>query len=124
MAAKTLTYAKSDPPRSGVRGAVHADLEGARNSHRYRPTRFHNESLSNPIECSFLIEDEPGRTAASVIDVSATGLAIEPAEAGERDTRSTNLTELIVSHRGESSLQAEAPSSIRRENELGSERTH
>lgn len=107
MAAKSLTYPKSDPPRSGVLGAVHADLEGARNSHRYRPTRFHNESLSTPIECSFLIEFESERIAANVIDISATGLAIDPGNAEESYTRGTNLTELVVSHLGETLFEGE-----------------
>lgn len=107
MAAKSLTYVKSDPPRSGVRGAVHADLEGAPNLHRYRPTRFHSKSLSSPIECSFLVEGESGRVTASVIDVSATGLAVEPPEAGERYTRGTNLKELVVTDRGETLFKGE-----------------
>jgi extracellular factor (EF) 3-hydroxypalmitic acid methyl ester biosynthesis protein len=77
---------------------VHAQLEGAQNSHRYRPTRIHSESLSNPIECSFLTEDESEHTTANVIDVSATGLALEPTAAVNGATRGTKVTQLVVTH--------------------------
>lgn len=102
MELKSTSFSKSDRPVSGVvKGAVHAELEGARDSHRYRPTRVHNESLSSPIECSFLLEDEVKPTMARVIDVSATGLALEPNAPGVIDTRGTKLSHLVISHRDE-----------------------
>jgi hypothetical protein len=91
---------KSDPPQTGVRGAVHADLEGAPQSHRYRPARFYSDDLSAPIECTFLLEDEIEKTSGRVINASATGLAIQVADAHRPYARGTTLSELVVSHRG------------------------
>ncbi len=101
MALKKLSSIESEPPNTGVRGAVHADLDGARHSHQYRPARFHNDNLSAPIECAFVLEDEFTRKGARVIDVSTTGLAVEPTEPEASYARGTKLSELTVSHRRE-----------------------
>jgi extracellular factor (EF) 3-hydroxypalmitic acid methyl ester biosynthesis protein len=57
--------------------------------------------LSAPIECSFFLEDEPLRIKANVIDVSSTGLAIQPTDEGVGYTSGTRLRELVISHREE-----------------------